>query len=1179
MSNIKVAFSRYLDIQATQRRASMLRWLKIDHLEAYKRIERSMIIPSLIELSREKLARMRNHLLLCRKEFSTTRYFENNFDIMVNRSMVLPERPVQVLLDKYNEGEAEKQTAIKAVPVLFDRLYQQNRFTECHELLTVPLSCFEFTDFSRLLNVIDKTGTVEQLLELFAAFKHKRTLPYLSGIVNLRTNELLSSLLDLNDPSKDPAVALDELLSHDLSPNAVSLLTIICSSRLPKGSGLIDKLMMSDLPKDQFDSRLVRRIYKESRLDYEGGYQLLQRFVNDENRTALLTKVFKGTSRTVFRSVYVWSRFFPDAELQYNSVPNELGILKNACVFFNEVPSKLPDLDPELLGKLMSILIFGHVLWGSRAAVETLYKYKEEHGLLTESDKRGMMRKLAFSGDFESALSMAEESGEMESPEVLDASLLAMSQLDRWDDLKVQYDKIISEGVKVPVEVYTKLFSLLASRSADEQMLNLWDSFLSQGYKPNDAVLSSMIEGLIRKKDYTRALQWFTAYSYYKVNLSDKSYGLMLHALACNQNFDACFKLLDELIERKISLSHKQILPLLQNAALLGDNKAVERVLSNYYPQFGLDPKEGKHWILVAHHAANRFAPVVSAYWNMVKDHTITVEDTCLALEAARRLGDLDPFYRIWESAIKCHKTLPFKAYVTYMAVHVRVCGMKQTKWWLNKIRKTLEMEKLPVIIYNQMIFSAICKNKPELTPKILKLLLDDNVKPTVKTYSLVLESNCLPTRYGKTHIKETLALLDEVFASAEKDGFGKLQKDLSPVAFMFVIRWILQVKGVDVARKYFDLYVGNSKNYVLDNLQVLHTELLLLGEEERWGEFSGCYDRYLSLLQSKIAYARGKKGPQTAEEPRLSFVERSTTSVSATNLETNRYASVKIPNNLKKAMFAVWPYRLRQLERMEGLERLPEIVEQLFEHGVVLSNDNMNEAALKLSENPKLVQVTVDFIDKFLYQGYRKLVTYKARSVKYGAPMFNKPEFYLKDDGTCTEIVKNIKQSLSTVLTGEMKRVIVRTASVSRDKTIMKMVRLPGKVIFDANQARYHLEHNRKLWHKYKRWNLYNEKRRWARIEVTLAANRKIDYKKRLTALIEKKQTAQGDELVQVQQEMANLTKERKRAIVDMRETLKQEKLEKTEVENSKEYRVGRVNLYRLNDRKHTDDTVAPSS
>lgn len=1242
MSNIKLAFERYLEFQVSQRRTAMLQWCKESvsiNISTHAHDAHSMLLPMLLDFSHKKLIRVKRNLQICKNDFSTTRthYFDNNFDVIVDRNvdpnMILEEanQKMATLKKLFGDHRHDKtnEPLKSQVITTFNWLYVNRLYSLCFDLIrSLPepkYLYFVFQQFPELCFVLNKYGSQGDILELFKAFRGRNTVQYLPLIANF-SGDVLPLLVEFSRSTESTLIGNFNRLStldlkrFDDKSAFFSLLTKICGylitqmDSMNEVNQLIQSMLESFIPKDEFAFDCITRVY-DKLLEISGpqsAIEFISKLTNDNavtynDKKSYVFAALKHGNKSVIFSTYMWMLMFPDVQLVYNDTPDELLLLRQRWIFTSEPDlSQIAGLDKDNvnISKLISILIYGYSHWGSASTAIELYHYaKEQNNItITQSDLTGVLRSLVHLHEYSKALDFIDEcsrtSHDFFSADTYDSIFLCMAKGNKWDELKDLFDALFKKERVTTIKQYSVMFMVLASRGATKHLLNLWDTFVKRGYKPNDMILCSIIFCFIKTQSYTKALQWFTAYSYFKVPLSTKSYGLMLNALASTHDIASCFKMLDELSAKDLRLSALQMQSFLQQCALLGDHRSVELILSRYYPLFNLPvTSKEKIWILKAHYHGNRFGTVVEAYQEKLAAHEpIDYEDTLLALESASKFTSTKEFTKIWNSALEMYgNKLTVEAYIKFMGVYVRNHGLSGAGNILNTIQKKLHLKYLPVKMFNEMIFSCIRMGKPWCSPMIVKMSLSRGVIPNSKMYSLLLQSNTSIYSYSEQHIDETIKLLNEILLNRKEDKLGKLDKDLNPMSFKLIIMHILKFRGAEEARKYFELYVENSKNYLLDNIHILNIELMILGEENRWEEFAGCYDRFITILKSKMKYCRLDPSASPVYDMNsigrigaFSYPEKS--SINEKEVIYGRMPTIRIPSSLRNSLFTVWPYRLKYLSDLEQLGDIMKIVDELYSDGFVLSTKNLNETALALSSHEELITATVAFMNKYILPGHiahRRLAISKVRYRMNDIPNVHDSSVHFIN-GIYFQIMKNLDNILSARLTPLQKNSLLDSIMMSDTATIMKNLR---SIADNSDKIQNICRGSNKKSRKFYQERHHSTKMRREfkiRLEKCDKVNKMINYRKRWLELHNKrgnimanlkKETDENSryhllhEKAEIRQQFKALRNERRDAF----RAFKEEKLRLRKDDEAKIYKVGDANLYRIQTSTRLDPLKPP--
>ncbi|GME90234.1 unnamed protein product [Ambrosiozyma monospora] len=212
----------------------------------------------------------------------------------------------------------------------------------------------------------------------------------------------------------------------------------------------------------------------------------------------------------------------------------------------------------------------------------------------------------------------------------------------------------------------------------------------------------------------------------------------------------------------------------------------------------------------------------------------------------------------------------------------------------------------------------------------------------------------------------------------------------------------------------------------------------MLLGEESRWNDFVPCYERFCKLLEVQLNYAKTKIQKEYSTIENVISGPGLRTPPSDLNFSYSR--SQHIPYVLKKAHWAVWDYRLKQLVEMGELKNIVQEVESLKRRGIELSNKNLNDTAIALSKNGDLVQTAIEFIDKFLLPGtMRAGLLRRKRAV---TRWINLDDKYPRLDGDAMyEINKNITTFFLDSLSPENFDLLYQALSESKSVSILNIL------------------------------------------------------------------------------------------------------------------------------------------
>ena len=1121
MLNVKLAFERYMDFVKIKRRESMLKWclelpscvlrpdtpstlntFSSDTTSTSQIRKQGIAIPLVLKTIMHPQLRtmvsLRKHLRLIKRDFTstTTRFFDNNFDILVDGD-TSDSRIQEDAHQKYEDicselkffknayPEAFTPDIIMKVSKLFDWLYSNKQFCIAYQLLHKVSPnydiFFKFNQYSKMIEVFDKFGKPNDLFQFCEVFKYDKIPNIWRKVDRLGNDESVTQLIKLSDVRlfEEAKPLLDNLL-QDTSPNGLKYFTFRVCSSLYKNfdsnskNQLYDYLLNLSEPLKKFFppsliSQLVATYSSDAKHDLNSQYIFLESFMrmhynpNDINENSYQYKLISSLSKDsspVLKFKLWFDYCYNDEKLRYDRDIRPIIYLRNNRLHF--VPryfEKLLGFDASKMNTAFSILIYTHSKYEPGSSLgQTFYQLKKKFSLpISGADRIGYLRSLTSCKKYAKAFSFLQqclkENPEFETDETLNPILIVLAKNKDWGQLESIYNDRYEHNEVISKDQYITLFIALSIRPGTNKIImELWENYLKRGFEPNDQILSSIILCFINNKSYEESLQWFTAYSHYNVDLTSKSYGLMLHALAGMKNTESIFRVLNELTKKIVRLPKNIFSPVFVQLAQMGDYKSIETILTTYYPQFNLSvERDDTRWIMKCHYHANRFTLIIKGYLSM-GEQEILYKDSLMALESAIKYSDVKTFERIWTKAYAIHNPrgdLDIKAYIHYMAYWVRKYGAFGIEMKLNEIKQQLKCQTFPTILFNQMIFSCLRTHRPWLTKKVVRIALMHNVVPSPKTYSLILQSNvCMPW-VARNSIDETVNILQEFLVSRKEDKFGKLNDDINPMSLKLVLKAVIKYKDAYEARRLFEIYVESSRDNLLDNLHILNIELILLGEEERWVEFDGCYDRYMTLLFKLIEKARFS---DKELNKRFDNDEFSRLDVHRDVYLRSRYdeykirnykgTNAKIPNWIKKAHSDLWIYRLKQLEVAERLGEVNEIMKSLIAKGLVFDNKNLNETALFLSQRPNVMEEAATFIDKFILPHHIKERQFKLMRLRYATdelPGIRKKSTYSFDREVYFEVMKNFSDTLNERLTPEQREELLNSISNSPNKYILK--------------------------------------------------------------------------------------------------------------------------------------------
>ncbi|TID14775.1 hypothetical protein CANINC_004446 [Pichia inconspicua] len=1110
MSGIRLAFERYMNLLTLQRREEMLKWSRelsttLSFDSAKDSNHQSSITPdAFMKLNPFSLKRAstRKYFRLLKRDLtsSTTRFFDNNYDILVNDNTAdigIEEDAIQRFneiveeLKFFNPHSPESYTPdiISKVSKLFDWLYSNKQFFLAYQLLH-QLSpnynlFFKFNQHSKMIEVFDKHGTVNDLFQYCEVFKYDKTPNLWRKLERLKFHPLITKLINLSNVNTfdEGKEGLKYLLSTK-SSDGLKYLTFKIAALLyrqfdEKSRNQLHQLILNLEPglfkflSPSLISQMYLRYLNEENPSIDQQYSFLDAFMKphftaseleDNSFQYKLISLLPKENTQILKFRLWFSHCYKNEKLKYDAEISPIIYLRNNKIHF--LPLHFEDhlhLNTQQLSKAMSILIYTHSKYENKPLFGQLFfKLKKKLGLeITKIDKIGLLYSLIKLKHFERANeSLVRFLGEdplFESDETLNPILTILAKNKEWKKLENIYMQRYAFNETITKDQYITLFLVLSIRAGTVKiMTELWENYLNRGFEPNDRVLSSMIQAYCNVKLYDDALRWFTAYSHYNVELTTRSYSLMLLVLASIGNVDSFFKVLNELISRGTRLTKYTFHPIFEKLSILGDHRSIEVILTKYYPQFNLPvERDDTRWIMQAHFHAQRYGIITDTYLN-ANVSEIAYKDTLLALDSALKFSKPNTFEKVWKKCYEIHSNrddLDVRAYVHYMSYWVRKHGTFQLESKLDEIKRVTKVTQFPILLFNQMLFSAIRNKRPWLTKKIMNNALNNDVVPSPKTYSMVLQSNVSMPWISRNSIDQTIHILEEFLTHRKEDRFGKMDDDINPMSLKLVIKAIIKYKGIDEGRRLFEKYVDVTRDNITDNIRILSIELILLGEEERWIEFDECYEAFLKLITPMLKRAKledEKVNSMFDESPNFRRLDSINdimlrNNIDETKLINSKDAHAKIPTWIKKAHYDVWIYRLKQLEVAESLKDLNIIMENLIANGIVFSNNNLNETALFLSERPELLEDTVSFIEKYILPYHIKnkrleklQLTYKTDKIP---TVKLKPYYQFKSD-VYHQVMKNLSVNLDLTFSPEKKESFLRDLAQSPNKHILKNLR-----------------------------------------------------------------------------------------------------------------------------------------
>lgn len=1139
MGNVKLAFERYMDFIVIQRRDSILKLTceLPSIISPTTTTSSSSSIPTLSRqtsfttdrvytLSRPqpRSLSLRQNLRLIKRDFTSTRtkYVDNNLDIIVDNdtsSVLIQSESVkkfEAICDelKYFDNKSPESFTpdiILNVSKTFDWLYSNKQFKLCYKLLkrltpeSYPIF-FKFNHYNKIIELFDKFGIPNDLFSFCEVFKYEKLPNFWRKIIRLSNDPLIKELIEFANVQSfnDAKPKLVKLLSSDIE--GLKYFALRVSSLLYKNFDIESRITFytflldedNDKFKKYFPPSLIIQIfesYSENVHDkFNLQYQFLENFlkphydINSDSENNFSYRLISTISKVKHYELLkfkIWFYFCYNERdhLKYDREINSIIYLRNNKMHY--LPNnfeRIIEFNNEDLSTVLSILIYTHSRYENTPFhSQNYYHLKEKLSLpIYKSDKIGYLKSLTVTKKYSKAKVFLEkclqENPKFESSETLNPILIVLAKNKQWSQLEDIYTERYENNEIITKEQYITLFLALSIRSGTNKIIiELWENYLKRGFEPVDQVLSSIIFSFINNKSYDLALQWFSAYSHYNVELTSKSYGLMLHALAGTRNIESVFKVLDELVNKQVRLPKVIFTPIFAILSEIGDFRSIELILLNYYPKLNLViERDDSRWIMKCHYHSQRFNVIVDTYLEMPSKE-IDYKDSLLALESSLKYTNMLTFEKVWEKSFKLHEErgdLDVKAYIYYMSYWVRKYGVFGVEKKLEEIRDAIKINEFPTSLFNQMIFSGFRTFRPWLTKRIIKLALSNNVILSPKTYSLILQSNVSMPWIARNSINETVLILEEFLQNRKSDKFGVLNDDINPMSFKLVIKAIIKYKDAFEARRLFDMYVELSPNDLTNNIHILNIELMLLGEEARWLEFDQSYDKFLSLIVKLNKSSRLQnedvlnRYDSVGDFNRLSLVNDSymRVKIDEGKLSNSTNAKVKIPTWIKKSHYDLWGYRLKQLDFAERLDEVIPIMEQLNSKGIVFSNKNLNETALYLSEKPELVEECSSFIDRFILPWHIQNRRMKMMKLRYRTDqipgLITKPTYELNNE-IYYQIIKNLSISLDKRLSPDQRASFLQNLSSTPNKYILKNM---DKLLNDRRHMRSSYLQTKKL-------------------------------------------------------------------------------------------------------------------
>ena len=1148
MSNIKLAFERYLDFLSIQRRDSMLKW-SLEQIPSSllnpSNSRRSIlsklslldistaVLPQQTEISRQGIlsplifkplinstsipnfSSFKKHIRLIKRDFTstTTRFFDNNFDAMVDTDLSesqireQAENRANEIFDELKLFDAQNPETytpdiIAKASKLYDWLFLNKQYDLCYALVkSVSPNLeifFKFNQYGKIIETFDKCGTPQDLFQFFEILKYEKIPNLWKTVTRLSEDPDISNLIKLSNVNlfQDARPLIDNLLAGSGKHDGVKNVTLRISATLYQNFDSQSRIQFYDYLMNLSSTlyqyappiliaKLFETFQQLNHQQFDEQYNFLEKFVTNHHVGCevgrsfpyrLISALSKENVQTL--RFKLWFNFcYEKDDLRYDrEIPSIIFLRNNKLHYLPKGFENDLGFPSETLSLAFSTLIYTHSKYENNTQFgQILYRLKHKFQLsISKVDRIGYLKALTTAKKYAKAnmflQQCLDEDPSFENDETLNPILIILAKNKNWDKLENIYTERYEHNEIITKDQYITLFLALAIRPGTEKvMLDLWRNYLKRGFEPTDQIISSIIQGYLNIKSYQEALQWFTAYSHYDVKLSSRSYGFMIQALACMNELNSAYKVLDELVNLGTRLHKSIFVPVFVHLAKIGDYKSIEHILTYYYPKFNISvEREDTRWIMMCHYHANRFDIIIDSYLH-IPDSVIAYKDSLLALDTAIKFKELKTFEKIWNRAYTIHSSrgdLDISAYVSYMSYWVRKYGGFGLEMKLQEIRNKLAIRDIPTVVFNQMIFSALRTHRPWLTKKIVRISLMNDVVPSPKMYSLILQSNVSMPWVARNSIDETITILEELLSNRKEDKLGKLNDDINPMSLKLVIKSIAKYKSVYEARRLFEMYLDSARNNTRDNIHVCATELLILGEEERWIEFDKVYEEYLDMILKYNDNARLKQAEATLDEfdTDLEFnrLNRKLVPYLENTYDENKIKRftdhrVKIPNWIKKSHYDIWIYRLRQLETADKSGEVCEIVESLISKGIVFSNHNLNETALFLSSRPECLEVAAAFIDKFILPYHIKNKSFDKMKLRHKTdkiPGVRREPVYQFDSSVYFDVVKNLSISLDQRLSSSQRESLLESVSYSPNKYILKNLRY-------LLQERRHIRHN----------------------------------------------------------------------------------------------------------------------
>ncbi|OUM51069.1 hypothetical protein BVG19_g150 [[Candida] boidinii] len=634
----------------------------------------------------------------------------------------------------------------------------------------------------------------------------------------------------------------------------------------------------------------------------------------------------------------------------------------------------------EMCSDALSVLLYGSVR--NSRYIEKIYQYKSTHKELTvmKHDRVNLVKNLTNLKQFKDIFKYVEiDPKNFINDKTYEHVLMTFSKTDNWSQLRQLFNRLYSKGELPGKSHYTVLFYALASRGETSKVLEFWDQYLKRGFPPDSKILTLIIKSFVVTKSYSNALQWFESFTHYDVPMEKQSYELLLETLSGAGNIQALFKLLDELKLRDYQEFDKNSFNgCLKRCAEHGYIQTVDKLITHYVTDvFKIDMHEtSDYWRILTLYYTNRYSQIVDLYFFIKQSSGLVNQNVySLVLNSASRLPDTEKYFLIWEDYLLLRKqtSIPHDAscFSTYLQVYYKINGTDNLTETIDKLTNDYSFE-LTTNNINDLLFSTMMNKSPSDAVTILEISSEKSISLNSKTFSLLTQALLSEkTNFlSSTNIKLANKIATKYLLSKDntRKGLSFRHRDFDPFALKLLVKENLRHNSAAKARHLFQSFVDSSKNYIYDNPVVLSTELMILSFEKRWRDFESAFERYLSILKDEYDMLESTYKSSFSPTTHLESVASPISNIAISN-PTNPSSS-KIPASIKNGLFDVWEFRLKQLEDTNRLHEVLPMLQQLQKEGFIFSNKNINDTAIYMSKDPKLIKQCVEFTDSVLLPG-----------------------------------------------------------------------------------------------------------------------------------------------------------------------------------------------------------------